>query len=95
MSKKDEFSFANTAPHEEMISRLAKSSTSRALALLSSALNEASPHIEGEDPLRAERYTQLAVQLSEVAATMHRLGEDARSASTYISLFQEVKEKPD
>lgn len=63
------------AEWDKTIAEAAKGMVGGLLALVGVALDKATPLVNSEDPLSAERYVHLAEKLSDLAVTMDRLSK--------------------
>lgn len=69
---------ANTVLHETVMSEIFKGISAGAADLAARSLRRADEHVEGDDPLRAERYLNNAKILMEIAKNAYDIGESAR-----------------
>ena len=69
---------SNTVIHEKVMSDLFKGIAAGAADLAARSLKSADEHVEGQDPLKAERYINNAKILIEIAKNAYETGELAR-----------------
>lgn len=70
-----------TEPKSLEFAGAAKYVASACVDMAAAALSAAVPHVDGKDPLHAERYLQVADKLSEVADRLFRLAHFAAKDS--------------
>lgn len=83
---------ANTIFHETVMSEIFKGIAAGAADLAARSLRAADEHVEGKDPLHAERFLNNAKILMEMAKNAYEIGEAARVTTLELMELGGVKE---